>query len=787
MPRRKHGRPAPAGRPPSLRQLGLAAFRQHNYTDAIRHWSKFGPEDDPTICAALAEAHFHRALASRVHPANCVADLRRAVELSPKEPRFWHHLGLTLHRADQVEEAMTAYARAADLGLERRGFGFVRGLAEIEQARLTGHDASLRLLETLPWLSAEDCAALTPVAALVGGAPETILAAASDGWLERLKALGRNDSSAALWEGLAWLATGDAAKALAKLSLPKGQSLRAGAESVRVFYHGLAAAASGNPQAALNEWTEAARASAKANLPSLPRLSQGIAALHAQRLHDLQAAGRWVEVIKLAQGTLTLTPNEDSLLRFSLVAAHRLAKAAAEAGDWPTAIARWQTMRDLLETHPHLGPLPPLLRNIAIAQETLEQWEPAAEAWAALLKTLPRRPAKKKAASAPTGSPADEQRAWLRRRILDNYKRAGRPNQAIVYYKQAVKAAPDDLDLRLELASALLANEQIIAARNEAQRILDKDPAHVGARLLQAEIHQARGEWYAAEQALRHVLEIDPQHDAARRGLAQAMLDRGVDAFNAGRYDLARTIYAEALTFSPADPQLLVFLAETELVSKDEAAAREHFEAALATGKPEAYVKVFDCWLKHQREDEARQTLARAEAAGVASPHLYIDAGVACLTHGAPPPPMPDLYGPPKPRKPAKGKWEAWGRELIERGLASAPHQGEVLRYLVANLGMQQPALGVEYGRQLVALEPEDPSALMGLGLMQALSQDVSAAKDTLRKAEQLARKQGQSDLARDIGNMRREIGSPLFGIMGSLLSSLGPEVLDEFDDEVFF
>jgi hypothetical protein len=100
---------------------------------------------------------------------------------------------------------------------------------------------------------------------------------------------------------------------------------------------------------------------------------------------------------------------------------------------------------------------------------------------------------------------------------------------------------------------------------------------------------------------------------------------------------------------------------------------------------------------------------------------------------------------------------------------------------------MQQPALGVEYGRQLVALEPEDPSALMGLGLMQALSQDISAAKDTLRKAEQLARKQGQSDLARDIGNMRREIGSPLFGIMGSLIASLGPEALDELDDEVFF
>src|SRR5712692_6681440 len=136
MPRRKHGRAALAGHLTSPRQLGLAAFRQHNYTEAIRHWGQPGSQDDPAIRRALAEAHFHRALASRLHLSNCLSDLRRAIELSPDEARFWYHHGLALHRADQVEAARAAYARAADLGLERRGFGFVRGLAEIELARL---------------------------------------------------------------------------------------------------------------------------------------------------------------------------------------------------------------------------------------------------------------------------------------------------------------------------------------------------------------------------------------------------------------------------------------------------------------------------------------------------------------------------------------------------------------------------------------------------------------------------------------------------------------------------
>lgn len=231
---------------------------------------------------------------------------------------------------------------------------------------------------------------------------------------------------------------------------------------------------------------------------------------------------------------------------------------------------------------------------------------------------------------------------------------------------------------------------------------------------------------------------------------------------------------------------MLVNLAETEWVLKDEAAARAHFETALATGRPEAYVQVFAWWLKHNREDDARQHLARAEAVGVATPQLYADLGIACLIHGAPPPPMPDFFGPPKPRKAAQGKWEAWGRELIERGLAGAPKRGEVLRYLVAKLGPQQPALSIEFARQLIALEPQDPSARMALGLMQALSQDMPTAKETLRKAEQMARKQGQSDLARDINKLRQEIASPLFGLMGPLLSSLGPEILEDLDDPEF-
>jgi tetratricopeptide (TPR) repeat protein len=799
MSKRKHGQHAADNSSALPRQAGLKAFRQGDYTQAIKYWSRPELENEPPVRAALAEAYFRRAVDYHATPATSLADIQRAVELLPGEARFAYHLGLARHRANQLNEALTAYARAAELGFQRKGFGFVRGLARIELALMQGGEAGPRLLADLPWLGAasEDRAALLPIAALVGGEPQTVLTHLPAGWLEQIQSLGRGDLTSALWEGLAWLASGEPAKARARLNLPPGRQLRAGAEGIRAFYAGLAAAAAGDAQAALAEWT----AAAKSNTIVPPRLRQSLVRLQQLALQELCTAGRWAEALQQAQDILTLAPDEPALLQTSLVAANRLAQAAANAGDWPAAIERWQAMRAILDQHPGLGPLPPLLRNLAVAHERLEQWEPAAEAWAALLKTLPRkpgRPAKARqpapeprpgSSPAPNGSPlpVDAQRAWLRRRVLDDYQRAGRPDQAIAYYKQATKAAPDDLSLRLELAAALLANEQSIAARNEVQRILVKDPQHLGAFMLLAEINQAREEWGAAEQALRSALAIDPRHEAARRGLAQMLLERGVEAFNSGRYELARTTYTAALEFSAADPQLLANLAETELVLHQEPAAREHFEAALATGKSEAYAKVFDSWLKHNREAEARQVLARAEAAGLASPQFYLEVGIACLTDGAPLPAVPDLFGPPAKTIRSKGKWETWGRDLVDRGLASSPQPAEALRYLISSLGMEQPALGSDYARRLVLLAPDDPTNWMSLGLLQALNQDTSAAKDTLRKAEQLARKQGQHELVKEISAMRQDVGSPLFGMMGSLLASLGPDALDDFADEEFF
>ena len=307
------------------------------------------------------------------------------------------------------------------------------------------------------------------------------------------------------------------------------------AEASRALYHGLAFAHTGQAAAALPIWSGALKRASSPNLEE---------ALAVTGLHETLAAleaGNPAGALEAVASALKSAPGHPGLCMAAAIAHHRLAQAAVAQSQWAEALLHWNHMRDLLDLKPLASWRLPVLRNLAVVHEHLEQWEAAAEAWADLLRALPRREPKAKKGKTPetetplAGLALAEQRRWLRRRVLDNYQRAGRPDAAILYYKQAVKASPDELDVRLELASALLANEQEVAARNELNRILERDPDHLEARVRLAEIQQLRGETWAADQSLRAVLARAPDFEPARRGLLELLREQGHGWSNAGR------------------------------------------------------------------------------------------------------------------------------------------------------------------------------------------------------------------------------------------------------------
>jgi tetratricopeptide (TPR) repeat protein len=742
--------------PAANKQNGLRAFRQNDFTTAIRLWSQIDLQSDPAMRPALAEAHFRRAL-NTADPKSRLADLQRALELSPSEGRFWYHLGTALHRADRLDEALAAYTRAIECGDQRAAR--LRALAQIER------DPHF----PLDGLAEIDRGALLPVALLLRGDPQAVL--------DHPIAPKHNQAAAQLWRGLASLATNDLVAARDLLT-PQGKSLRAGAEATRAYYHGLTMLAAGDRASAVEEWQTAV-----ARTPS-PRLQAVAAAEHSQRLNTLIIEEQWAAALSTAQAALQLTPDRPELLSAQLIAQHRLALAAQQRSDWLVAIQYWQAMTAVLEAHPQLGIMTPVLYNLALAYEKRERWAEAATTWDQLRNKLPPRPSAKSQAALQLPLPVAEFRVWLRRHVLDCYKHTGDLEGALTQYRALIKSTPNDLDLRYEFAEALISNAQEVAARNEVHRILQKDENRTDARLLLVEIHLERGEIYAAEQQARLALERDPSHAGARQAVSDVLSERGHNVFEWGRYAEAKKFYDEALQLTPDHAQLLIWLGNTEVALRHKTEAARYFDLALSKATDlHVYVSVFECWAMNHDLEAARALIPRAQAAGFATAHFYVDLAGICLAQAAPPAP-PVFFGPPPKKKSGSNPWEQLGREMLQLAEAAPGDPAETLREIVAALGSTQPDLAIEYAQRLIKLTPDDPLAWLILAVVQALSGQIKPAKDTARQAASLARKQNNASLVRDIDAFRQELDMPI-PFMGSDLFGGGFD--DDFDDEELF
>ncbi|MGV3722398.1 MAG: tetratricopeptide repeat protein, partial [Actinomycetota bacterium] len=443
--------PKPAARATDPRSRGLTAFRQGKFDLAISEWSALEPESHPELASALAEALLRRAHSPYQSPDLMVRDLRHAVRLAPEDARLQYHLGLAEHRAGNLSAAADAYARAAALGLDRRGPGYARGLAELEQ------NPGINL-EAFAWLGPHDLAALTPVQTLLRQEPDECLRALS----EQQRDLTNPDPMTPLWTGLAHLMKRDAEGAAAVLG-QSGARLPKGAGEVQRFYLGLACASIGDLESAERHWTEVTRATQKVGVEPLAQLSDALTWLQGLKLTEITGPSRWKAALDEALAN-ERTAGE-AQFRVALVAANRLADSAVKSGDWRAASTYWAKMRQILAGRPELGPAAPILQNLALACERLEEWEPAADAWSALLDATPRARGRKKDAAQEAAREA--KRAWIRNRALSHLRTVGRADKAIEHFRQAIKAEPENLELRLDMASALLANEQWVAARNE--------------------------------------------------------------------------------------------------------------------------------------------------------------------------------------------------------------------------------------------------------------------------------------------------------------------------------
>lgn len=747
------------------RQQGLRAFAANSFDVALACWSSLDASD-PQVAAALAETHFRRALTRSADPTSQITDLRYALKLVPDEVRYLYHFGMALHRGGHLQDAIRNYRELLQQRPGWAGAGVVLALAELAQK------PQVKLAE-LPGSTPEVRAALAPVQALLLG--ETPPAAPG----------GANETMQTLWQGLAGIVTGDGS-ALTALSDDKPLPT-ARAVAVRRIYKGVAAAQQGDIATALKQWQRVQEDGVW--FPAW-LLDNMVSAL-VEQLQSLIASDDTLDddTINLVCKLVKASVRHSALNPLLLQALDRAAQQAVAAGDWQYAILLWEDARQLVSSSSNLGSPRPLLHNLALGYEMLEEWATAADMWRAMLRTRPRK-TKQADEEQPAADPlayTDEQWAWIRKRVITCYKQAGEPGEAVKVFRQAIKADPNDLDMRIQLADALLANDQYQASFNELQRILQVDPKYIEAHLRLAEMHSESDNWGAAERSLHIVLEQQPEREDIRRQIVRLTLQRGNHFHAMGMMDAARRIFQEGQAFDPTDYQFPLNLARIAIDERKYAQATELLEQTLelAGDNTQAYVYAIDCWVVASKRDEARALLERAERDLTLTPDFYIELGTQLLTRSTPQPEFPMLFG-GEPKAKPRPDTEAW-RELalnvLQRGVALKPDDARVHIRIATELLLLDSAVALEHAERATQLVPDEPGSLILLGLLQGLNDKARDAKATLRNAARLARQQGKPELAQNADQLREQVGTPFlrFSLQMQAMGDMYDDDLDDF------
>jgi len=743
------------------RQRGLHAFQAGRFAEAIAAWTPLA-ERDSAARAALAEAHFRRALATP--PLNlALDDLRRAVDLAPDQPRYRFHLGRYLHQSGDLAAASEQYRAALERDSSWAGAAKLLALAALEQnpradlAKLPGFSPTVEHL-------------LAPAQALLRGdaVPE-----------EDETPVGQ------FWRGLGRVAAGDAAAsdALADERPLPSPTLNA----LRRYYRGLAAARAGDTDTAQKLWKRTLEAD---SVPA--RLRENLVVLLLDQLTALVDAGDVADAAALALDSIGL-PGNAAFDALRLLALDNGAATAAVAGDWLRAAELWQAAREIVGRSPSLGSPQPLLHNLALAYEHLERWEEAADAWRGMLRTRPRRKAAGQRA-ADASALSDQQWAWVRARIITCYQQAGRPDLALAVFRQIIKEDPNDLDVRVQLADALLANDQARAAENEIGRVLQIDPQHVEALLRHMAFIDTRMRLPESEQIMRDLVARHPERADLRRIAGEHFLQHGRQYAEWGHTDTAYDLFVEGERYDPENYLLPLNQARMQIGRRphEEIRALVDRATALIGEQPEAYVKILETWVIADRIDEARALLDRLATDQKLSAPSYVDFGLMIIVRVTPPPAPLGMFpflgaAAPTPLH-TDTPWTQLAIELLDHAVALRPDDVALRMAIASTLMLPRSDLAGRYVEAAAKLAPDDPNTLIMLGMIQGLNEQVREAKATLQRAAQLARKQGQRDLAQQAQEMRQLVGTPMLRSMlqMSLLSAEMGGIDDEFDDDGF-
>lgn len=586
---------------PILVQQGYQAFQKADYEGAIRLWEQAVRKKDApeTVPVALAEAYFRQAF-SLPNPAKI---LEQAVRLQPNDPIYRYHLALTHHRARRFDQAEAIYRDLLKLSPP-----FVRAAEPlsqllIEQKKMVANDPvwALLTLEQQHQLSAA----------------EALIKKKTASTLQRLAETGLHP----IWQGLVAMALGSpvAASASLKSLVSPDSQVPSQVRNVARYYLGLAAAETDHLEAALAHWQ-----AAKNDGLNNQHLQQNISAAVYELALQAWQSGHAEQAQLLLEQAGPLIQVHGVIRGFAQQLNWEVGYAAAQKGNWQQALVNWQLAEKAGDNSRSL------LFNLALAYQQQEQFWQAAQHWRALLRRRPRK------ADHPDAL-TDQQVARIWQNVAENYSMAGEYDEAITTYKNALKWAPENLEIRLKLVDALQSEGRWQAAENELNRILEKDPDNIPALTLLAESYGDDFFMDRPRELWRRILKLEPLHPVARQQLAHTFEVESLRWTSWSRnYQEAIEILKAGLQEVPDSQRLLTVMGGTYADWGKFDQARDFLAQALALKPTDAQTlhTIFTIWLQNQSLPDMRQTLELLKAVSPPPPPgLFLDLSERCFQY----------------------------------------------------------------------------------------------------------------------------------------------------------
>ena len=694
-----------------LAARGQDYFDREDYTSAIRAWERLWNEqplarlDEKRLAAALAEAYFRRG-ATSLPPS--MADLVRAAELTPTEPRYRYRLGEVYYRRGDWESAVEWFGPLVE-GAKPYARAAVPLAAALISLRvdITKH----RVWHLVP---AEDRAWLVRVWALVN----------PQGRRAPVPSDAETAGAGSFWNNVSGVVSGRSGAAVALEEQISNESLPPLCAAVGHYYLGVLAWREGSLHRAAVAWktsiqlglhTSWARHNMFAVCQHLAvELIDGIwdegEVSASDGLLEPAARDRLEQALQWADLGLQIVPDDALLLEVKRHIVFHLGYAAAISGNWEIAAKCWQDGKDAGDGSRSL------LINLAIASEKLGRYALAADCWAQVVRRRPKSP----------NSPSvwgQEQVARMWRHVAENYRKAGDYEAATRTYRNAVKWAPADSSLKLDLVEALMADGRSRAASTVVEEILHVDGDNVEALCWQATIREEDRFYGEAERLWRRVLTLQPDHLRSRMRIAGLYEADGDVLRQSGKLASALTSYHQGLQYMPENPRLHTSIALCHAQQQDMEAARQHFRLALenASNLTDAYYWVIRGWLYLGDWDEVHSSILQTEKLR--------------------PPPSGRFYVDMAEYAAHLGRSE-WIDYFLERAYSQEPDNTQLLVDIALVLGENgESKKAVDYLLRVAQMDPQSAVAHMWLGNYYfSFLQEPELAEQHWTRAEELAR-----------------------------------------------